>query len=83
MLKTGSPRLVAPCCVRERGVPEKIAMGVTGHKTRSVFGRYDIVNEDDLRLAMGRLAETGTERDSRPDQDGSLASLGGESEQIP
>ncbi|MGA7558277.1 MAG: tyrosine-type recombinase/integrase [Terriglobales bacterium] len=41
--------------LRRLGVQESIAMRISGHKTRAVFERYNIVDEADLADAASRL----------------------------
>jgi len=39
------------------GVPEVVSMRITGHRTRSVFDRYNIVSPADLQDATRRMAD--------------------------
>jgi hypothetical protein len=38
------------------GVPQSVAKRISGHKAVSVFLRYDITSDDDLRAAMQSVA---------------------------
>jgi integrase len=40
-----------------RGVTEGVAMQITGHKTRSIFDRYNITSRTDVREAMRKMSD--------------------------
>ena len=53
-----TPHDLRRCAARNlsrAGVPEQVAMKITGHKTASMYRRYRIVDERDLREATQRL----------------------------
>ncbi len=41
--------------IDRRGITQAIGMKLTGHKTPSVYQRYNIISDSDLEEAAGRL----------------------------
>jgi len=52
------------------GVPERVAMAISGHKTRSIFDRYNIVSERDLHDAARKLNDYITDSENQLQRDG-------------
>lgn len=50
------------------GIPRKIAMAISGHKTEAVYRRYDIVSAADLKLAAAKMETYFQEVQPRPAQ---------------
>ena len=45
------------------GVPQSVAMRISGHRTTAIFLRYDITSEEDKRAALER---TQAHREAQP-----------------
>ena len=54
--------------MRKAGVPESVVMEITGHSTRQMFDRYNTIDIDDTRQAIGQLQDYLANVDQSVDQ---------------
>jgi hypothetical protein len=52
--------------MEDSGVPRKVAMSISGHKTDSIYRRYHIVSDVDLIEAGKRVVARHKEKQQNP-----------------
>lgn len=43
--------------MRKAGVPESVIMEITGHSTRSMFDRYNTIDQEDTQKAVSQMED--------------------------
>ena len=61
--------------LRDAAVPESIAMSLLGHKTPSMFKRYQITNNADLKAGVERLAAWNASQADNGTQNGTVTAF--------
>jgi len=57
------------------GIPDTVTMKISGHKTRSVFDRYNITSEEDMRIAAEKIAKVYQDKKVSMHQTGNVSQI--------